>query len=79
MRLWKNHRRNQLGKNLKLDELEKVPETVEYLLRHKSEYSDQIDELADQYIFNRGTSAEVGANYIIETIQEKVSKKGAAR
>lgn len=71
--------RDQLGKNLKLDELEKVPETVEYLLLHKREYSDRIDKLADQYIFNRGSSAEAGADYIIKAIQEKVSKKGETR
>lgn len=68
--------RDRLGKNLKLDQLSLVPETVEYLIAHKEEYREVIDKLAHQYIYNLGSSAEVAANYIINSLQKKIAEKG---
>ncbi len=67
--------RDKLGKNLKLNELSKTAETVEYLLKHTEEYSEQIEKLAHQYIYNLGNSSEVGAKYIISAIQKKIKRK----
>ena len=67
--------RDKLGKNLDTDQLSKVPETVEYLLTHKEEYREQIDELSNEYIYNHGTSAKVGADYMIKSLQGKISAK----
>ena len=69
--------RDKLGKSLKLDQLGEVAETVDYLIGHTVDYSKQIDALTHEYIFNLGSSAEVGAKYIIESLQEKIAKKGA--
>lgn len=67
--------RDKLGKNLKLDELSKTAETVEYLLQHTAEYSEQIEKLAQQYIYNLGHSSEVGAKYMIDAIKRKIREK----
>lgn len=67
--------RDKLGKNLDTDKLSEVPETVEYLLSHTNDYHEQIDELSNKYIFNHGTSAEVGAKYIIKSLQEKIASR----
>lgn len=64
--------RDKLGKNLKPDEMDKVPETVEYLLSHREQYREQIDILAHEHIYNLGCSAKVGADYIIKSLQSKV-------
>lgn len=69
--------RDKLGKSLKLDQLDEIAVTVEYLLEHTADYSKQIDALAHEYIFNLGQSAEVGAKYIIGSLQERIAKKGA--
>ena len=69
--------RDKLGKSLKLDQLGEIAGTVEYLLEHIADYSKQIDALAHEYIFNLGQSAEVGAKYIIGSLQERIAKKGA--
>lgn len=68
--------RDKLGKNLKTNELGRVPETVEYLLEHADEYKEQIEVLAQQYLYNLGSSAEVAAHDIVKTIQEKIARKG---
>lgn len=67
--------RTKLGKILELDELNQTSAIVEHLLSHTAEYQEQIEELAHQYIYNLGTSAEVGGKYIIKTIQDKIAKK----
>lgn len=68
--------RNQIGVNLKTDELGRISESVKYLIDHKNEYYDVIDQLAHKYLYNLGSSAEVGAKYIIKKLQEKVALKG---
>ncbi len=68
--------RDKLGKSLKLDQLGQIVEVVEYLIERKLEYSKNIEALAYQYIYNLGSSTEVGAKYIIKSLQEKLKQKG---
>ncbi len=67
--------RDKLGKSLGVDELDKVGETVDFLLQKSQEYRETIDKLAHEYIYNLDGSAQVGGDYIISTIQKKISKK----
>lgn len=67
--------RNKLGKSLKPDQMDRVAETVDYLMTHKKQYEEQINVLAHEYIYNLSSSVKVGADYIIKGIQ----KKAAAR
>ena len=67
--------RDQLGKNIDTDKLSEVPETVEYLLSHTKDYHERIDALSDKYLFNHGASAEVGAKYIIKSLQKRLQQK----
>lgn len=67
--------RDKLGKSLKPDEMNRVAETVDYLMIHKEQYEEQINALAHKYIYNLGASAEVGADYMIKSIQRKVAAR----
>ncbi len=67
--------RNELGKSLDLCELDRVSETVDYLLSHTDEYHKQIDSLAHEYIYNLDGSAAIGADYIVQSIQKKIANK----
>ena len=67
--------RSKLGKSLKPDQMDHVAETVDYLMIHKEQYEEQINELAHKYIYNLGVSAEIGADYIIKSIQRKVAAR----
>lgn len=71
--------RDKLGKNLGLHELDKVEETVQYLLEHRKEYRQEIDVLSHAYIYNIGLSAKVGATYMIQEIQRIVARRKDAK
>ncbi len=71
--------RDQMGKNLNLGELDQVGDTVQYLLDHARDYRERLEELSGQYLYNRGHSAEVGAKYIIESIQIKMAARKASQ
>lgn len=71
--------RDKIGKSIRLDQLGKTGDYVEYLMNHRDEYQEQIDKLAETYIFNLGTSAEVGADYMIKSLQEKLGRKGTGK
>ena len=67
--------RDKLGKNLDLDNLNMIPETVKYLFDHSKEYKNVIEELAQDNLYNLGNSAEIGAKYLIKTMKEKAEKR----
>ena len=68
--------RDKIGKRIKPDQLDQAAEYVKYLMTHRAEYQEQITRLAQTYIFNLDNSAEIGADYIIKSLQDKLSKKG---
>lgn len=68
--------RDQLGRSLNMDELDKAAETVEYLLKNTEIYRERINELAHEYIYHLDESSEAGARYIIKAVQNKVKMKG---
>ncbi len=68
--------RDKLGKSLDLDQLDKIAETVDYLIDNSDVYHEQIGEIAHTYLYNLGHSGEVGAKYLIQTIQQKIQAKG---
>ena len=67
--------RNEIGKSLKTDELDKVKDTINELLKSKDKYNKKITKLVNEYVYNLGNSAEVGANYIIDVIQDKIKER----
>ena len=67
--------RDKLGLSINPTNLEKVGESVDYLLENSPEYEKRIEEIANEYIYNLGTSAEVGGRFIIEELQRLVLEK----
>ena len=67
--------RDKLGLSINPTNLEKVGESVDYLLDNSPEYEKRIEEIANEYIYNLGTSAEVGGRFIIEELQRLVLEK----
>ena len=67
--------RDKIGKSLKTNELDKIDKTIKELLNSKDKYSKIITKVVDEYVYNLGTSDEVGANYIIDLIQKKIKER----
>ncbi len=69
--------RNKIGKSLSVEELNRIKETIRELLKDKDKYKYNkiITDVVNEYVYNLGKSSEVGANYIIELIQDKIKER----
>lgn len=66
--------REKIGKVLALDSVSEAADAVAEILMNSDGYSRQIDEFVHEYVYNLGSSSEIGAKYIIKTIQEKIKE-----
>lgn len=67
--------RDEIGHSLELSELSRVQDTVKELILRRDEYYNKIGTFVEEYVYNVGDSAEVGAKYIINRIQEKIQER----
>ncbi|MBP3476294.1 MAG: membrane protein insertase YidC [Lachnospiraceae bacterium] len=67
--------RDEIGHSLELSELSKVQDTVKELILRRDEYYNKIGAFVEEYVYNVGNSAEIGAKYIINRIQEKIQTR----
>ena len=67
--------REEIGCSLNLDDLDQISDKVQELLEHKADYYEKIGNFVQEYVYNPGTSAEVGAKYIIAEIQKKIQER----
>lgn len=69
--------REEIGCSLNLDELNLLGDKVQMLLERKNDYYEKIGNFVQEYVYNHGTSAEIGAKYIVTAIQRKIKgRKG---
>ena len=66
--------RYEIGRVLKLDEIDKTADTAAKMLAASDEYKDSIDRFVKEYVYNLGNSASVGAKYIIQEIQKAIKR-----
>lgn len=67
--------REVIGKVVKPDQMNDIPDTVQYLLDHSSEYKETINKFVQDYVYNLGRSGEVGARYIIDQVFGQVKAR----
>ena len=70
--------RDRVGKVISLNEVNKTNEYVKKMLSEKDLYKNEIRNIKDEYIYNIGSSGEVGAQYIIQTIFEKIKRRNSS-
>ena len=63
--------RDEIGKSLNLDELERFRGTVEDLLQNGDRYAPEICALMDRCLFSVGKSGEAGGKYILSRLMKK--------
>lgn len=71
--------REQLGKSLDVNQLEKAAETAKYLLENTEMYRERINDLAHKCVYNLDNSAEAGATYLIKAVLKQIEKKGSKK
>ena len=62
--------RTKIGKELDVEDIDSIVNTVGELLENADSYYSSIKELAESTIFNLDSSAEKGGKYIIKRVQE---------
>ncbi len=67
--------RNIIGESINLNELKNIDKIVDEMLKNRKKYSKKINELVNDSVYNLGNSSEVGAEYIIDSLQNKIKNK----
>ena len=67
--------RDEIGCSVDTDKLDTVAEKVDMLLREKDAYYDKIGGFIGEYVYNLGTSSEVGAKYMIEAVKRQIKAR----
>jgi len=67
--------RDVIGKVVKVNKINTLPKVLKEIIKNDKEYSKKISKLVDDSVYNIGKSGEVGAEYIIEAIQNKVEER----
>ena len=67
--------RDVIGAVVKPDRMQDVSGTVSRLLDNAGDYSARIDEFVHEYVYNLGSSGEVGARYIIDQVFRQIENR----
>lgn len=67
--------REKIGEVVKVKDVDNLDKVVEKLLKDASKYKKQIAAQRDKSVYNLGKSAEVGAEYIIKCVQDKIKER----
>ena len=63
--------RSKIGEIISIQNLESIPERIEFLYGHITDFQSKIKKIRDDTVFNIGKSGEAAANEIIRIINEK--------
>ncbi len=63
--------RDEIGVSVDPDQLADLAGKIDWLLQRRDDYREQIKRVRESNIYNIGSSAAVGGQYIIETLHEK--------
>ena len=63
--------RNLIGKVISPNELKSLPERIEFLYGHVTEFQNKIQEVRNETVFNFGQSGINGAREIVKILHEK--------
>ena len=67
--------RDKIGEIVSIQNIETIPERIEFLYGHVTEFKSKIEKIRNNAIFNIGESGKVMANEIIRIINEKAPTK----
>jgi YidC/Oxa1 family membrane protein insertase len=71
--------RDKIGEQIEMDQMDCISEVIDEMIRDKDKYSEALEKLLYETIYNVGNSAEVGARYIISVVQRQIEAKRIGR
>ena len=60
--------RDEIGVSVDVDDFNKLPEIVEELLSNQEFYKEKITRVVEENIYNIGSAAKAGGEYIIQRL-----------
>ena len=67
--------RDEVGEVVSPNKLDDVDKLVAKMLKNQKSYSKSIEKMKNEYVYNIGSSGKVGAEYIINSVKEKIKSK----
>lgn len=67
--------RDIIGKSIDLDKLNTIDKVAKDMIKNKAKYSKKIEDFFEENVYNIGTSSEVAAKYLVNSIQEKIKRR----
>ena len=67
--------RNEIGEVVKVKDVKNIDTVIEKMLKSPKKYEKKITDLTNDSIYNLGKSGEVGAEYIIKCVQDKIKER----
>ncbi len=67
--------REQIGEVVKVKDSKKINEVIKKMLKNPQKYQKKISTLKKDSVYNLGSSAEIGAKYIINCVQTKIKER----
>jgi len=67
--------RDKIGEIVSIQNIESIPERIEFLYGHVTEFKSKIEKIRNDAVFNIGKSGQVAADEIIRIINEKAPSK----
>lgn len=60
---------------MKLKDVKNIDKVVAKILKHPEKYAEKIRRLREETVYNIGKSSEVGGEYLISLVQEKIKER----
>lgn len=67
--------REKIGRILSLDQMDQANLFVKDMLNSADQYKNTIDGFVREYVYNLGNSSEIGAKYIVKSLQKKSKER----
>lgn len=67
--------REVIGKTIEINEINKIDTMIKKIFNENDKFHKRIEELLKDSVYNLGNSSQIGAEYIINCIVEKINKR----
>lgn len=67
--------RDIIGEVIKIDNIKTINSVLKSMIKNENKYKENIEKLLKSNVYNLGKSAEVGGEYIINAVKEKIDER----